>query len=29
VRIYRERNALVAWDFTPPPERKTVDACLK
>jgi hypothetical protein len=29
VRIYRKRNAVVAWDFTPPPQRKTVDACLR
>jgi hypothetical protein len=29
VRIYRKRNAVVAWDIKPPPVRKTVEACLK
>ena len=29
VRIYRRRNAVVAWDIKPPPVRKTIDACLK
>jgi hypothetical protein len=29
VRIYRERNAVLAWDYKPPPLRKTIDGCLR
>jgi hypothetical protein len=29
VRIYRRRNALVAWDIKPPPVRRTIEGCLK
>src|SRR5919201_3449263 len=29
VRVYRRRNAVLAWDFKPPAERKTIDGCLR
>jgi hypothetical protein len=29
VRIYRKRNAVVAWDVPAPPVRTTVDGCLR